>query len=178
MARPTSHKQLNNKVGLPSVGKLAGSPKPTSKGVLLLYHTFRGKERNGIIMSKHKCTSIDLVLSGERLRSLIKTNGYSVREIQEILCLSCPQPVYRWFNGTTLPSIDNLYTLSILLNVRMEDLLVFREENTNTNTHTQDEKTIYKKQIVGMISVETFEFLRGADVDFLKKLYRYMKTKI
>ena len=127
-------------------------------------------------MSKHKCTSIDMILSGERLRSLVKTNGYSVREIQEMLCLSCPQPVYRWFNGTMLPTIDHLYALSKILNVRMEDLFVFREDNTNI--HTQDEKTIYKKQIVGMFSIAIFDFLKGADVDFLKKLYRYIKTKI
>lgn len=126
-------------------------------------------------MSKHTCTSIDLVLSGERLRSLVKTNGYSVKEIQEMLCLSCPQPVYRWFNGTVLPSIDNLYSLSKILNVQIEDILVeaLRVENTNT----QDEKTIYKKQIIGILSVKIFEFLKDADVELLEKLYCYIKTK-
>ncbi len=112
-------------------------------------------------MSKCNFTSLDMALSGERLRSLVKTSGYSVREVQEMLCLSCPQPIYRWFNGTALPSINNLYLLSKILNVRMEDMLVesFRVENTNTTT--QDEKVIYRKQIIGILSVEkSINFLR------------------
>lgn len=129
-------------------------------------------------MSKRNFTSLDTVLSGERLHSLIETSGYSVKEIQEMLCLSCPQPIYRWFHGTAFPSLDNLYLLSKILNVRMEDMLVesFRVENTNTTT--QDEKVIYRKQIVGILSVEIYKFLKNADIDFLRKLYRYIKTKI
>ena len=68
--------------------------------------------------------NIDMKATGRHIRSLIMKAGYSVGDIQKILGLSCPQPVYRWFQGRVLPSIDHLYKLSLLLEVHMENLLV------------------------------------------------------
>ena len=64
--------------------------------------------------------NLDLKQSGNLLRYQIRKSGYSVRDIQNYLVLSCPQPVYRWFQGKTLPSVDHLYALSRLLGVHME----------------------------------------------------------
>ena len=73
---------------------------------------------------KNKFGNIDMKATGRHIRSLIMKAGYSVGDIQKILGLSCPQPVYRWFQGRVLPTIDHLYKLSILLEVHMENLLV------------------------------------------------------
>lgn len=67
---------------------------------------------------------IDMEQTGLRLKQAIKNAGYDVKTIQNYLQLSCPQPVYRWFKGKLLPSVDHLLALSILLDVHMEDLLV------------------------------------------------------
>lgn len=72
-------------------------------------------------------TTLDLEKTGKNLKQAIQDSGYTVRELQEILHLECPQPIYRWMKGIILPSVDNLYILSKLLNVRMEDLLVEKE---------------------------------------------------
>ena len=77
-------------------------------------------------------TSLDAMLTGQKLNSAIKQSGYSIRELQEMLGLSCPQPIYRWIKGRTLPSIDNLYMLSRILGVHMEDLLVPRDASGNS----------------------------------------------
>ena len=69
-------------------------------------------------------TIIDMEKTGNNLRKYAYENGYSVKDIQQYLGLSCPQPVYRWFKGTILPSVDNLLRLSELFHVHMEDLLV------------------------------------------------------
>lgn len=69
-------------------------------------------------------TSLDAVQTGRKIESAIKQSGYSIRELQEMLGLSCPQPIYRWIRGRTLPSIDNLYMLSRILEVPMDELLV------------------------------------------------------
>ena len=69
-------------------------------------------------------TNINMELTGLKLKSYMKAFGYSVKDLQEYLCFSCPQPIYRWFKGLILPSIDNLLRLSELFNVHMEDLLV------------------------------------------------------
>lgn len=70
--------------------------------------------------------SIDLILTGQRIHSVISESRYSVREIQEILNLACPQSVYRWMHGYALPTVDNLYMLSRLFGMHMEDLLVVK----------------------------------------------------
>lgn len=44
--------------------------------------------------------------------------------IQEELDIGAFQSIYNWFSGKTLPSLDNMYRLSKLLNVAMEDMIV------------------------------------------------------
>ncbi|MBQ9156219.1 MAG: helix-turn-helix transcriptional regulator [Eubacterium sp.] len=69
-------------------------------------------------------TVIDMEMTGNNLRKYANAFGYSVKDIQQYLGLSCPQPVYRWFKGKILPSVDNLLRLSELFHVHMENLLV------------------------------------------------------
>ena len=69
-------------------------------------------------------TSIDMIETGKRLKKLAQRKGYSAKDIQKYLGLSCPQPVYRWYKGVILPSVDNLLRLSELYQVHMEELLV------------------------------------------------------
>lgn len=69
-------------------------------------------------------TSIDMIETGKQLKKFAKRSGYSVKDVQQYLGLSCPQPVYRWYKGVILPSVDNLLRLSELYHVHMEELLV------------------------------------------------------
>lgn len=69
-------------------------------------------------------TAIDMIETGKRLKKLAQKSGYSVKDIQQYLGLSCPQPMYRWYKGVILPSVDNLLRLSELYQVHMEELLV------------------------------------------------------
>lgn len=75
-------------------------------------------------MNQRNYYHIDMIKTGMLLKDKITSAGYSVKEIQEILQLSCPQPIYRWFKGRILPSLDHLYMLSRLLKVHMEELIV------------------------------------------------------
>ena len=68
--------------------------------------------------------NIDMQRTGIRLKYMLESAGYTPRIIQEYLHLSCVQPIYRWYKGKILPSVDHLLMLSELLNVHMEDLLV------------------------------------------------------
>ena len=68
--------------------------------------------------------NIDMQRTGRKLKHMIEAAGYTPRMIQDYLHLSCVQPIYRWYKGLILPSVDHLYMLSELLNVHMEDLLV------------------------------------------------------
>lgn len=79
-------------------------------------------------MSKPKYTTIDMLMTGQLIKRLVSERGYSVSEIQEKLGLSCPQPIYRWYKGQNLPSVDNLYILSSMLGLHMEDFLIQSDE--------------------------------------------------
>ena len=68
--------------------------------------------------------SLDVRLTGQRIHDVMKERGYTVRQIQEILNLSCTHPVYRWIHGHALPATDNLYRLSKIFQIHMEDLLI------------------------------------------------------
>ncbi|MCM1179847.1 MAG: helix-turn-helix domain-containing protein [Clostridium sp.] len=69
-------------------------------------------------------SNINMEQSGRKIQQFITESGYDVKWIQEYLHLSCPQPIYRWFKGKILPSVDHLFMLSRLFEVHMEDFLV------------------------------------------------------
>ena len=54
----------------------------------------------------------------------MELRGLSVHDVQRFLSLGCVQSVYHWFDGKSMPTIDNLYALSELLQVPMDMLVV------------------------------------------------------
>lgn len=68
--------------------------------------------------------NIDMKLTGMKIRELLKESGHEVKDLQQFLRLEGPQPIYRWMQGKTLPSIYNLYAMAYFLNVKMDDIIV------------------------------------------------------
>ncbi len=83
---------------------------------------------------------IDQDATGQRIKEMAQKAGLSVRRIQHCLQLAYPQPIYRWYRGEILPSINHLYMLSLLLNVHMEDLLVLQGEDAKMKDHATAQK--------------------------------------
>ena len=52
--------------------------------------------------------------TGINLRRIMDCLGLSARDVQEYLGLGCVQSVYRWLDGHSMPTVDNLYALSEL----------------------------------------------------------------
>lgn len=67
---------------------------------------------------------IDMELTGKNIKRLCQKNGITVKKLQKYLHLTCTQTVYRWFEGRSLPSIDNLLALSRLFGIPIEGILV------------------------------------------------------
>ena len=59
--------------------------------------------------------NIDKKETGKQIRRIMKETGYTCKDIQNYLSLSCVQTVYRWLDGTNLPTLDILYALSKLM---------------------------------------------------------------
>ena len=71
---------------------------------------------------------IDTKMTGERLRRICKEQHISVRDIQQFTHISSNQAVYNWFNGKTLPSVDNFLALSKMTGIPMDDLIIEKQE--------------------------------------------------
>lgn len=67
---------------------------------------------------------IDVKETGKRIKRLCRERGITAKMIQEELNIGAFQSIYNWFSGKTLPSLDNMYRLSKMLNVAMEDMIV------------------------------------------------------
>ncbi|MBQ8316454.1 MAG: helix-turn-helix transcriptional regulator [Lachnospiraceae bacterium] len=61
--------------------------------------------------------------TGIRLRQIIDRLGFSARDVQEYLGLGCVQSVYRWLDGHSMPTVDNLYALSELFQMPMDEIV-------------------------------------------------------
>lgn len=68
--------------------------------------------------------TIDLPLTEANIKRLRKAAGLTVRDLQAVFGFSTPQAIYKWQNGATLPTVDNLIVLAALLNVKIDDILV------------------------------------------------------
>lgn len=66
---------------------------------------------------------IDKIQTGAKIKQLMELKGYTVRDIQEYLSLACVQSIYHWLDGRSLPAIDNLYALSELFNVSIDEMI-------------------------------------------------------
>jgi transcriptional regulator with XRE-family HTH domain len=83
---------------------------------------------------------IDPVATGENIVRLRKERGMTVRDLQMWFGFEEPRAIYKWQQGQTLPTIDNLYALSALLDVPMEDILVGRSQvNSLISFERQDD---------------------------------------
>lgn len=80
-------------------------------------------------MSKPKTTSMDMLMTGQLIKRLVCERGHTVSEVQDWLGLSCPQSIYRWYKGQSMPSVDNLFILSSMLGLHMEDMLIQRDDD-------------------------------------------------
>ena len=69
-------------------------------------------------------TVIDVAATGKNITRLRKTAGLSVKDVQDVFGFGTPQAIYKWQNGTSLPTVDNLVMLSGLFNVPVDDILI------------------------------------------------------
>lgn len=61
--------------------------------------------------------------TGVNLRRIMDMRGITPKDVQEYLGLGCVQSVYRWLDGINMPTIDNMYALSELLQVPIDAIV-------------------------------------------------------
>lgn len=66
---------------------------------------------------------IDKRKTGIHLRRLMEERDLTVRDVQQYLGLGSVQSVYHWLNGISMPTVDNLYALSELFQLPMDEIV-------------------------------------------------------
>lgn len=67
--------------------------------------------------------TINLRETGINLRRIMDKRGIEPKDVQKYLNLASAQSVYNWCNGFNMPTIDNLYALSQLLQVTIDAIV-------------------------------------------------------
>lgn len=75
---------------------------------------------------------IDLAATGANIRRLRIERGLTVRDLQSYFGFEEPQAIYKWQAGKSLPTVDNLYALSVYLGVPMDSILVPKAAQLHT----------------------------------------------
>lgn len=75
-----------------------------------------------------KYPTIDKVKTGKQIRRLMNALGLTVMDVQKYMGLATQQAVYHWLNGRSLPTIDNVYALSELFKVPMDQIICGNRE--------------------------------------------------
>lgn len=72
--------------------------------------------------------TINMVKTGQNIIRLRKAQGLSVKDLQDVFGFTTPQAIYKWQQGTALPTIDNLVVLADALQVTVNDILVIDKQ--------------------------------------------------
>ena len=71
---------------------------------------------------------VNLAMTGANIRAIRKQRGLSVKDLQDIFGFATPQAIYKWQQGVTLPTVDNLVVLASVFGVPLEKILVIEVE--------------------------------------------------
>lgn len=106
---------------------------------------------------------IDAKRTGRRIKETCDKKGITVKQIQQELNIGSFQSIYSWFQGKTLPTLDNLYALSKLLKVSMESMIVEQSE--------------YRKNTVTMC-IEDYNLQMLARLNMCSRYYIMLQNRI
>lgn len=81
--------------------------------------------------------------TGVKIRKIMDEKGYSVKDIQKYLGLGSVQSVYHWLNGISMPTIDNLYALSELFQISIDEMICGNRKKYVYQPKTSLEKRLY-----------------------------------
>ena len=78
-------------------------------------------------MSTKSYPVIDMAATGRNILRLRRARGLSISDMQVYFGFDAPQAIYKWQQGKSLPNIDNIFALSHLLEVPIDEILIPQE---------------------------------------------------
>lgn len=66
---------------------------------------------------------VNMKQTGQNILAIRSQRGISVKDLQQMLGFSTPQAIYKWQQGQSLPTVDNLVALSAIFSVPIDAIL-------------------------------------------------------
>lgn len=76
--------------------------------------------------ANYKIPIIDPVATGDNIKQLIKKSGIPIKELYHLFGFATPQAIYKWQQGSAIPTVDNLVILADVFNVTIDEIIVRR----------------------------------------------------
>lgn len=86
---------------------------------------------------------LDPVATGARIKELRKEHHLKVEEISEFMGFESVQSIYKWQRGESLPTVDNLYALSVLFETTIDDILRGSKEEDELSSSFHVERIVF-----------------------------------
>ena len=67
---------------------------------------------------------INMQQTGRNITLLRTQRGITVKQLQNMMGFATPQTIYKWQNGESLPTVDNLVVLAAIFAVPVDAILV------------------------------------------------------
>ena len=71
---------------------------------------------------------IDVTATGLNISQLRTKAGMTVKDLQNVFGFATPQAIYKWLSGKSLPSMDNMVIIRIILHTTIDDILVINTD--------------------------------------------------
>lgn len=72
--------------------------------------------------------TIDMAATGKNIKDMRVASGISIRSLQDVFGFATPQAIYKWQNGASMPTIDNLVILATVFGCKIDDLLILNKK--------------------------------------------------
>lgn len=69
---------------------------------------------------------IDINATGKNIKKMMKDHGMTVKDMQAAFGFTTGQAIYKWFQGKSLPTIDNMVVIAKMFNVKVDDIIVIQ----------------------------------------------------
>ena len=103
-------------------------------------------------MEKHFPT-IYKIRTGRQIRHLMNNLGLTVIDVQNYMGFSTQQAVYHWLNGRSLPTLDNIYALSELFKVSIDQIICGNRKYQPEHDGMHHRLKVYREYFVRLSAV-------------------------
>ena len=69
---------------------------------------------------------VDMIATGKRIKAMRVAKGMTVKDVQEIFGFGSANTIYKWQNGESMPTIDNMVVLAKIFGTTIDAIIAIK----------------------------------------------------